>query len=133
MAISPSSWRNTDRRDAPRARVQLRLAIVYPQREDRPAQPIYHAKSHDICMSGLSMIVEDNVFQEGEVSVLLALPPAHAWAAQKIITVTAKMTYAIHSSKYGAFKIGMTFLEFKADAKELLQAALSHKLSATAA
>ncbi len=120
-----SQWENADRRASPRVRLQLRLAVVYPQHESRPYRPIYHGTSHDIGMSGLSMVVEDNAFHEGEVTVILALPPVHSWAAQKVITLSAKMTYAIHSSKLNAYKIGMSFLDFKADGRELLQAALS--------
>lgn len=124
MVMESSQWEHADRRDKPRARLQLRLAIVYPEHEGRPVQPIYHAKTHDVCMSGLSMIIDDNVFHEGVVTVILTLPPEHGWAAQKTITATARMTYAIHSSKLNGFKIGMTFLQFKEDAKELLQAAI---------
>lgn len=128
MAMSRSQWESADRRLSPRATLQLRLAVVYPQREGRPYRPIYHGTTHDLGMSGLSLVVEENAFHEGTVTVLLALPPAHGWAAQKIITATAEMTYAIHSSKLNAYKIGMTFVEFKADGKELLQAALSQGL-----
>jgi hypothetical protein len=124
MAMTRSQLENADRRSNPRARLQFRLAIVYPQRAGDSYRPIYHGSTHDLCMSGLSMVVEDNAFHEGIVTVLLALPPVHAWAAQKVITLTAEMTYAIHSSKLNAYKIGMTFIEFKADARELLQAAL---------
>ncbi len=49
-------------------------------------------------------------------------------APPKIITTLAEMTYAIHSSKLNAFKIGMAFLEFKSNGKELLLAALLHEL-----
>ncbi len=126
-----SQWENADRRAGPRAGLRLRLAVVYPQHESRPYRPIYHATSHDIGMSGLSMQVDDNAFYDGEVTVILALPPEHSWAAQKIVTVRARMTYAIRSSKLGAYKIGMTFLEFKADGKELLQAALRRRLLET--
>lgn len=115
---------DADRRDCLRVRLHLRLAVVYPERDGRPVQPIYHANTHDICMSGLSMVVDDNVFHDGEVTVLLTLPPVHSWAAQKIITATASMTYAIHSSKLNAFKIGMKLLAFKDEGRELLQAAL---------
>lgn len=124
MAMTISQLESADRRASPRARLQWRLAIVYPQRKGRSYRPIYHGTTHDLCMSGLSMVVEDNAFHEGIVTVLLALPPVHAWAAQKVITATAEMTYAIHSSKLNAYKMGMTFVEFKADGKELLQAAL---------
>lgn len=122
--MEASQWKHADRREAPRKRLQLRMAIVYPEREGRPVQPIYHATTHDVCMSGLSLIIDDNVFYEGEVTIVLALPPEHSWTAQKSITATARMTYAVHSSKLNGFKIGMTFLQFKGDAKELLQAAI---------
>lgn len=122
--MEASQWEHADRREAPRKRLQLRLAIVYPEHEGRPVQPIYHANTHDACITGLSMVVDDNVFYEGEVTVNLTLPPEYGWAAQKTITATARMTYAIHSSKLNGFKIGMTFLQFKEDAKELLQAAI---------
>lgn len=128
--MTMSQWEHADRRAAPRVRLQLRLAVVYPQHENHPYRPIYHGTSHDIGMSGLSMVVEDNAFHEGEVTVILALPPVHSWAAQKVITLSAKMTYAIHSSKLNAYKIGMTFLDFKADGKELLQAALRQQQQA---
>lgn len=124
-----SQWENADRRGSPRARLHLRLAIVYPQRDGVPVRPIYHGSTHDICMSGLSMLAEENVFHEGEVSVLLSLPPVHNWAAQKAITARALMTYAIHSSKLNAFKVGMRFQEFEEDGKALLQAALRDALS----
>ncbi len=127
MGMTISQWERRDRRDLPRARLQLRLAVVYPQQEGCPYRPVHHGNTHDICMSGLSMVVEDNVYHEGEVTVLLALPPVHGWAAQKVITATAAMTYAIHSSKLNAYKIGMSFIEFKADGKELLQVALQQR------
>jgi hypothetical protein len=79
-------------------------------------------------MSGLSIVVDYNIFQEGEVTVVLALPPAHAGAPRKVVTSTAEMTYAIHSSKLKAFKIGMAFLKFKGNGKELLKAAIVHEL-----
>lgn len=79
-------------------------------------------------MSGLSMIVDENVFDEGKVTILLALPPLHPWASQKIITSIARMTYAIRSSKLNGYKIGVAFLEFKQDGQALLEASLRRAL-----
>lgn len=124
LVMQAGQTENADKRDNPRFRLHFRLAVVYPEREGRPVQPIYHAKTHDICMAGLSMVVDDNIFYDGTVTVLLTLPPVHPWAAQKIIEATARMSYAIHSSKLNAFKIGMKILGFKADGEKLLQAAL---------
>jgi len=120
-------WERADRRGNPRARLRLRLAVVYPQIEGQAARPIYHGSTHDICMSGMSMVAEDNAFHDGRVSVFLALPPSHSWAAQKVIKATVEMTYAIHSSKLNGYKIGMSFVEFQDDGKELLRAALERE------
>lgn len=124
LVMQSDQRESPEKRESLRFRLQLRLAVIYPVRDGRPVHPIYHAKTHDIGMSGLSMVVDDNVFHEGEVTLLLTLPPVHPWAAQKIIEATARMNYSIHSSKLNAFKIGMKILGFKADGGMLLQAAL---------
>ena len=128
MRMTISQWEKADRREGPRVRLPLRLALIYPQREVRPARSMFHGKTHDIGMSGLSMVVDYNMFQEGEVTVVLALPLAHAGASRKVVTSTAEMTYAIHSSKLDAFKIGLAFREFRGNGKELLEAALRQAL-----
>lgn len=124
--MNTSQREHADRREGPRVRLQLKLAMVYPQHEGRPSRPMFHGKTHDIGMSGLSMVVGYNVFQEGAVTVALALPLAYAGASRKVVTSTAEMTYAIHSAKLDAFKIGLAFCEFRGDGKELLEAALRH-------
>jgi len=124
--MSMSQWDKADRREGPRVRLQLSLAVIYPQREGRPVRPMFHGRTYDIGMSGLSMVVDYNVFQEGEVTVVLALPLAHAEASRRVVTSTAEMSYAIHSSKLDAYKIGLTFRAFRGNGKELLETALRH-------
>jgi len=119
-----SLWKYAERREDPRTRLQLKLAVLYPQIEGRPHRPMFHGKTHDISVSGLSLVVDYNVFQEGEVTVVLALPPARAGASPRVVTSTAEMSYAIHSTKLDAYKIGLTFHTFRGDGKALLEAAL---------
>ena len=126
--METSRWKDADRREYPRTCLRLKLVVLYPQIEGRPAKPMFHGKTSDISMSGLSMLVDYNVFQEGEVTVVLALPQAHAGAPRKVVTSTAEMTYAIHSSKLDAFKIGLAFRTFRGNGKTLLEAALQHAL-----
>jgi len=123
-SMTSSQLKYADRRASPRFNVHFRLAMVYPQYEGRPARPMFHGKTHDISMSGLSMIVDYNVYQEGDVAIVLALPLEYPGATRKVVMSTAAMTYAIHSSKLDAFKIGLVFREFRGDGKELLAAAL---------
>jgi len=132
MMPEADQWEHEDRREGPRVRLQVRLVLIYPQRDGRPARPMFHGKTHDIGLSGLSMIVDYNVFQEGEVTVVLALPLAHVGDSRKVVTSTAEMSYAIHSSKLDAYKIGLTFREFRGDGKALLEAALRQALKENA-
>jgi hypothetical protein len=119
-----SEWKDVERRENPRSGLQLKLAVLYPQIEGRPPRPMFNGKTYDISVSGLSLVVDYNIFQEGEVTVVLALPPAQAGTSPKVVTSTAEMSYAIHSSKLDAFKIGLTFHTFRGDGKALLETAL---------
>lgn len=129
MAMNASEREIAERRESLRAPLRLRLAVVYPQQEGHPVRPIHHATTHDICMSGLSVVTEENFFHGDEVTLLLALPPVHAWAAQKIISVTAEITYALHSSKSNGYRIGLAFRKFEDDGQDLLEAALRRALN----
>ncbi len=127
--MGTSQWKDADRREYSRTCLRLKLVVLYPQIEGRPAKPMFHGKTSDISMSGLSMLVDYNVFQEGGVTVVLALPPARAGAPRRVVTATAEMTYAIHSSKLDAFKIGLAFRAFRGDGRALLEEALQHALN----
>lgn len=119
-----SQWKNADRRENPRGRVQLNLALIYPQYSDKSPRPMFQGRTSDVSLSGASIVVDYNIYQEGEVMVVLALPPAFAGAPRKVATSTAVMTHAIFSSKLDAFKIGLSFRKFRGNGKLLLAAAL---------
>ena len=124
IVLTISQWNKAERREGARLRLSLRLAIVQQQRAGRSTPPICHATTYDVGMSGLSMVIEENFLEDEEVSVLLALPPEHEWASQKVVTIAAEISYAIKSAKANGHKVGLTFREFKGDAKALLRAAL---------
>jgi hypothetical protein len=133
MAMRLSQWKDADRRKGPRRHLQLRLAMIYPQYPSLPARPMFQGKTSDLGLSGLSIVVDYNVFQAGEVVIVLALPPAYAGAPRQLITATAVMTHALYSSKLGAYKIGLTFRKFRGNGKALLDLALRHALEEDAA
>ena len=78
-------------------------------------------------MHGLSVLVEHNIFHEGEVTVLLALPPVHPGIPQKIIEATAKMMYTVLSAEHDAFRIGLVFRHFKRNGRQLLDTAITER------
>ena len=129
--MRPGEEEQGERRESPRVRLRLRLAIVYPEQDGRAILPTYHAITQDIGMSGLSIVVEDDIYYDGEVRVVLALPPQHSWAAQESISASARMTFSVRSSKLNGYKVGMRFLDFKGNAKDLLQAAILQELAKT--
>jgi hypothetical protein len=122
--VKTSQWKNAERRECPRGQVQLNLALIYPQHAGRPARPMFQGRTRDLSLSGLSILVDYNIYEEGEVVVVLALPPAYAGAPRKVATSTAVMTHAIFSSKLNAYKIGLSFRKFRGNGKTLLAAAL---------
>lgn len=126
MVMQISQWELEDRREGPRVYLQLKLALVYPQQAGRPARPMYQGKTTDLGMSGISLVVDYNIYQEGEIALVLALPVEYAGARRKVVTATAEMTYAIYSSKLGAYKIGLAFREFRGNGKALLEEVLLH-------
>lgn len=124
-AAEAESLAEQERRDDRRYPLKFKVAMVYHQHEDTATRPTYHGVTNDISMTGLSIVLDHNIFNEGEVTVLLAIPPEHPGGAQKIIEATAKMVYTVHSSDHDAFRIGLWFCDFKRNGKELLANALT--------
>jgi len=120
--VGGGSAKKEERRQEPRLPLQLKVAIVYHEHADAATRPSYHGQTNDISLHGLSVLVPDNVFNHGEVTVLLAIPPARVGDPQKIIEATAKMVYTVFSSEHDTFRIGLTFSKFKGDARGLLKA-----------
>lgn len=116
-----------EKRRAARYPLHLRVAVVYHQHEDVATRPTYHGRTSDISMEGLSVLVDQNIFHAGEVSVLLALPPVHPGIPQKIVEATAKMIYTVLSSEHDSFRIGLMFRQFKRNGRQLLNAALAER------
>jgi len=119
-----------EKRKYARYPLHLRVAVVYHQHEDAATRPRYHGRTSEISMRGLSVLVEHNIFHEGEVTVLLALPPMYPGIPQKIIEATAKMMYTVLSAEHDAFRIGLVFKRFKRNGRHLLDAAITERFPA---
>lgn len=104
-----------------RVPLKLKVAIIYHQHRDVATRPSFHGFTSNISLMGLSVVVDHNIFNEGDVTVLLAIPPEHTGGQQRIVEATAKMIYTVHSSEHDAFRIGMSFKEFKGHGKDVLK------------
>jgi hypothetical protein len=96
--------------------VRWRVAVVY---ESGAGKRTFHGRVNDISLGGLSIHCDYNIFHEGKVIVLLALPPLNAGAKEKVLEISSRMHYTILSQKM--FRIGMEFLDFRTGDKRLLE------------
>ncbi|MFA9274677.1 MAG: PilZ domain-containing protein [Candidatus Aquirickettsiella gammari] len=96
--------------------VKWRIAIVY---EGGNGKKTFHGRVNEISMGGLSIHCDHNVFHEGKVILLLALPPLFVGVREKILEITCRMNYTILSKKL--FRIGLEFVEFRSGERKLLE------------
>lgn len=113
--------RHDERRAAFRAPLHLRAALVYHRVIGGQSRPTYHGRTHDISITGLSLVVDHNVFTEDEVSILLAVPAIAHGLPDQIIEINARMIYTVFSSEHDAFRIGLAFRRFKRNGKQHLR------------
>lgn len=116
-----------DKREERRIPLQLKVAVVYHQHEDEGSRPTYHGITSDVSLGGVSVVVNHNIFNEDDVTVLLAIPPEHPGGRQKIAEATAKMAYTVYSSEHQAFRIGLSFKSFKGNGKHSLKEAIERR------
>lgn len=74
---------------------------------------IFHGHTHDLSLSGASILTEHNVFTTDVFTVLISIPPLHPALKRTVIEVKAKMMYSVLSPKHQCFRIGLHFREFK--------------------
>ena len=101
--------------------LQVKAAIVYHQQADRPKAPTFHGRTNIVSMSGISVILEKNIFSKDDVTVWLSIPPRHLGGTQKFIQATAKMISTVFSSELDAFRVALNFLQFKQNGEEILK------------
>ncbi|MES2073645.1 MAG: PilZ domain-containing protein [Pseudomonadota bacterium] len=106
----------TNVRTLKRYLVKWRMAIVY---EGGNGKKTFHGRVNDISLGGLSIHCDHNVFYEGKVILLLALPPLNAGTREKILEISCRMNYTILSQQL--FRIGLEFMEFRKGDKKLLE------------
>lgn len=113
-----------EHREARRHPVHWRVAIV---RKIAGKSDIYHGRTHDLSLTGSSVYADSNIFVEEPVVMLLALPPQHTGLREQIIEVTCRMLYTVISEE-GRFRIGIKFLDFKGNGRQILMDHLSQRV-----
>ena len=108
-------------RKGDRLPLHLKVAIVYQEQDDEATRRTFHGRTNDISHCGLSVLVENNIFTEGQVTVLVAVPPEQAGDPLQIIEATAKMIYTVFSSEQQCFRVGLIFETFKRSDEAVLR------------
>ncbi|MEW6164696.1 MAG: PilZ domain-containing protein [Pseudomonadota bacterium] len=118
------SRRAQDKRQHPRYPLHWQVAVVYDHVEERTT---FHGVTHEISVSGLSLLTDHNIFTEDPVTLLLAIPPLHHGQRKKIVEVRANMAYTVHAAGHDKFRIGLHFKRFKDDGRAFLERNLKER------
>ena len=78
-------------------------------------------------MSGISILLDSNIFFTTEVVLLLAIPPMHQGMKENIIEIQCNIAHTVLDSEYSQFRLGMKFIHFKENGSRILSDALSKR------
>jgi hypothetical protein len=119
-----SSTENTAQREYYRHLLHWRVAIV---NKGGGKNDIYHGRTHDLSLHGVSILLEQNITFASEVVVLLAVPPINIGQRETILEITCNTKYTLLDSLHSQFRLEMKFVHFKGDGKKLLSDILSKR------
>ena len=94
------------------------VAIVFESTEGKDT---YHGVTHEISISGCSILTEHNVFSEHPISVLISVPTDHPGGRRRVIEVKARMIYTVLSAGHQKFRCGIHFLNYKGTGRATLK------------
>jgi hypothetical protein len=118
----PPVDKSLDKRENYRHPLHWRVAIV---NKSGGKHEIYHGRTYDLSLSGVSILIEQNISFTSEVVILLAIPPMHLGQKETIVEIECSTTYTLLDSVHSQFRLGMKFIHFKRDGKKILSDILS--------
>ena len=113
-----------DNRKHYRHPIHWRIALIHKNGDKNDT---YHGRTHDLSVTGASILGDHNIFVMSEVVILLAIPPLHAGQKETIVEIQCNMVYTVLDSEQSRFRIGLRFLHFKGDGKRILSDILSKR------
>ena len=119
-----AAQKTAEHREHVRHPVHWRTAIIH-KNVDR--NDIFHGRTYDLSVNGASILIHHNIFRP-EVVMLLAVPPLHAGQKETLIEIHCHMVYTVLDSEQSQFRIGLHFLSFKGDGKNILTEILSKRV-----
>lgn len=110
---------------APRYAAHWKIAIVNVNTSGQ--REIYHGRTYEVSLTGASILSDHNVFFEGDIFILLALPWYKGMQKEKIIEIRGRMVYTIFSSEGHQFRTGLQFISCKKGEAHYIEKALRGK------
>ena len=120
----PSTSGDLGKRKHYRHPLHWRVAIV---NKSGKQNDIYHGRTHDLSLSGASVLIESNVFFTSEIVLLLAVPPMQQGHKETILEIQCSVMHTVLDSEHSQFRLGMKFMQFKGDGKQILSDILSKR------
>ena len=109
-------------RSNPRYRVFWRIVIIYNK---DGKQNIFHGHTYDLSINGACIYSDHNIYVEEDVAMTIEVNSLHLNKKNSVIGVKCRMLYNILSSNYSKYRIGVEFIEFAGNGKNILKEALS--------
>jgi hypothetical protein len=107
-----------DNRKTSRVLIHWRSAIVI---EENGKQAIIHGRTHDMSVAGVSVICHYNFSPSDLVTVYLLVNTDDQNNPQLVVEARGKVMYSILSGQQGGFRIGIQFLKFAGEGKQILR------------
>ena len=121
--ITPAPVRTEELIDrAPRYIAHWKIAIVYD--DGKGDKEIYYGRTYEVSMTGASILSDHNVFFEGDIYILLALPWFRGKQKERIFRIRGRMVYTILSSEGNQFRTGLQFLSCEKGEAQYIEMAL---------
>lgn len=117
--------RTAEHRKVERHSVHWKVVLIYKK---DGLDATFHGQTYDLSLGGACIYSDENIYVEEPVVMSIRVRTKRG--GQKVIGVKCQMLYNIISSNYAKFRIGIAFLGFNADGKEVLAEALA-KLPST--
>ncbi|MBM3116893.1 PilZ domain-containing protein [Jeongeupia naejangsanensis] len=114
-------------RGEPRYLLNWRVSLVY---QDAGKRQTFRGRVFDLSRTGFSLLSDHNLPVSDQVTVLISVPPMAAGQRPRILEVKSRVLYTVLSSEFQQFRVGVRFLDFKADGRRYLDANLATRVPA---
>lgn len=118
-----------DNRKSPRCTIHWRCAIAI---EEHGRRETIQSRTNDVSMTGVAIICHRNIPPPKAVTVYLLIDPGDESHPQVIVEAQGEIRNNVLSGQQGGFRLGIQFIKFARDGKQILQKNLPREMVQTA-